>query len=168
MPLELISYVVAKIRAVGCVTINEEIGIPFVPEAQLRLRLRRVCLHVIAVQIQICRVGAPAHRARAVLINSIVRVEAFVPVRVVNWNEEQDNVIEQIFICLCDRNVAQEGESGVFAVRFARVDASLHKHNCFFLFSGRLRREGVIFRCDEQRQRAILRAATKICEANCV
>src|SRR5262245_47329049 len=49
----MIGNVVAIVGAVGDVTIDKEVRVPLVPEAQPGACLGRVCFHVVAIQVQI-------------------------------------------------------------------------------------------------------------------
>ncbi len=104
---------------------------------------------------------APAHVLWTILVDAIVRAGAFVSVGVVDRNEEQHDVFEQAGVGFGDGDVAQQSETGVFAVRFAGVNAGLDQNNCLVLRPCGFRRERAGFRGDQQRQLASLSAMTK-------
>src|SRR5215213_6673436 len=128
--LKLVSDIVAIIRAVRDVAINKEVRVPVGPEPQPCARLRRIGLHIITVQIETHGGRPPAHFRRAVLIDAIVGARTLVPVRVVDRDEQYDDMIEQTRARLCNGNVAQERQPGVFTVRLTRMYASLYENPC--------------------------------------
>ena len=157
--------VVLEIRAVRDVTINQQIGTPLCPQLQPCASFGRIGFHVIPVEIEIGRGGAPAHLSGAVLVDAIERAESLVSVRVVNWNEEDDDPVEQSRSSFSNRDVTQQGESGIFAVGFSGVDASLNHNYRLACFSCCLRCKGFAARRDEKRKRAPFPALTETLEA---
>src|SRR5947209_4423812 len=87
--------VVLKIRAVRDVTVNQKVWIPLSPELQPRTCLRRVGFHVISIEIEFRCCGAPAQLGGSVLLKTIEWAEAFVPVNVVDWDEESYGVLQK-------------------------------------------------------------------------
>src|SRR2546425_4933695 len=106
MMLMVIRDVVAIVSAVRYMTINKKIRLPLVPEPEPRTRLWRACFHVIAIEIQICTGGAPAHLGRTILIDAIIWTKPLVAVCVVNRHEEHHHIFEQISARPGDGNVA--------------------------------------------------------------
>ena len=66
-------------------------------------------------------------------------------VRVVDRHEKQDHIVQNPGGCFRDRDVAQQGETGIFSVWFTRVDACLDQYNGFSLLAGGFRRERLGF-----------------------
>ena len=50
-------------------------------------------------------------------------------VDVVDGDEDEDDVVEQGGLGLCDDHVAQQGEAGVLAVHLAGMDGVLHEQD---------------------------------------
>ena len=66
-----VGQTVLKLGAVGDVTVDKEIGLPFAPETQPCARLGCVGFHIIAVQIQIGRSRPKSHLVGPILVNTI-------------------------------------------------------------------------------------------------
>ncbi len=86
--------VILKVGAIGYVIVDEEVRQPAMKHGQEGARLRRVGLHVIAVQVEIGGVAAPAHLFRAVLIDAVVGRAPLVAIGVVDGNEDENRAIE--------------------------------------------------------------------------
>ena len=87
--------VVLEISAIGHVVIDEEVGQPLVKHLHEGAGFGRVGLEVVAIEIEVGSVGAPAHLFRAILIDAVVRRPALVSIGVVHRDENEDSVVEQ-------------------------------------------------------------------------
>ena len=74
------------------------------------------------------------------------------PIGVVDGYKKHDQILQQARACLCNRNVAQQRQPGVFTIRFARMNARLNQNHRFASAPGRFRRKGAALGCDQQRQ----------------
>ena len=78
----------AIVGAVGYVTVDEEIGLPLIPETQPRTRFGRVGFHVIAIKVLVSSRGPPAHVGWSILVDAVVGTGSLVPVCVVDGYEK--------------------------------------------------------------------------------
>src|SRR6185369_399398 len=138
------------IGAVGDVTIDKEIRLPFVPQTNPRACFGSVGFHVVAIEILISAGRAPTHLRWSILIDAVVWSCSFVTVGVVNRDEEQHDVRQYACDAFRDRDVAQQSESGVFTVRFTGVNAGLNEYDGFTFGVRGLSREGARFGGDDQ------------------
>ena len=150
--VDAVGRVVLEIGPVGDVCVDEQVGQPAVPQAQEGARLGRVGLHVIAVQVQIARLRAPAGLLRPVLVDPVEGPEALVPVGVVDWYDDEHGVVEERGPLSGDRHVAQQGQTGVLAVHLAGVDGVLHQDDRAARPVQRRRIEHAILRGDDHHQ----------------
>ena len=65
-------HVILVVHAVGHVVVHKKVGQPAVKHLQESAGLRRVGLHVVAIQIQIGPVAAPARQLGPVLVDPVV------------------------------------------------------------------------------------------------
>ena len=149
MMFVMVSDVAAIVGAVSHVTVDEQVRLPFIPETKPRTRLGSVGLHVVAVKVLISAGSAPAHLSWTILIDAIVGAGSFVTVGVVDRNKKQDDVVQYAGGSLRDRDIAQERETGVFAIRLARVNAGLDQNYGFLLRACGFRCEDTGFRRDQ-------------------
>ena len=117
--------VVLIVDAVGDVQVVVEVGRPGVDRADHRARLRGVELGVVAVQVQVARVGAPARLLRAALVDAREGGRPLVPVDVQDGDEQEVGPVEQVLAGAAHRHVAEQHQARVLAVDLARVDARL-------------------------------------------
>ncbi len=115
-----------EIRTVRHVYVNVKNGIPGIEQSQHRMHLGRIRLHVIAIEIEVLRGGAPPHLLWPGLVGAIPMTEALVSVNVEDRYEHQDEVLQSTLIY---QELPQSEQPGVFAIDFAGVDASLHQHH---------------------------------------
>ena len=87
--------VVLEVGAVGHVVVDEEVGQPAMKHGHEGAGLRRIGLHVVAVQIEVGPVAAPAHLFGAVLVDAVVGRAPLMPIGVVHGDEDEDGAIEQ-------------------------------------------------------------------------
>jgi hypothetical protein len=116
------------IDPVGDVQVKVQRRIDTADQRQHRAHLRRVGLPVIAVEVQILRVGAPPHRPRAALVRAVPRAGAFVAVGVEDRDEHQVGMVEQPVLA-AQRDVAQQHQPGILPVDLARMDARLYQQH---------------------------------------
>lgn len=114
------------IDAVGDVQIEVERRLRELDESQHRAHFRRRGLHVVAIQIQILRGGAPTLVNRAALIRTIPLGATLVSIRVENRHEQEIGVIEQRRLA-AKREVAEQHHACVLAVDLAGVNACLRQ-----------------------------------------
>ena len=87
--------VVLEVGAVGDVVVDEEVGHPAVEHFEEGAGFGGVGLEVVAIEIDVGAVAAPANDFGAVLVDAVVRGAALVAVEVVDGDEDEDDVIEQ-------------------------------------------------------------------------
>ena len=157
-----VRQVVLIIRAVGRVHVHEHVGAPTVKEVQFGARLGGVGLEPIAVEVVILRGGAPAHLGGAVLVGAVVGAEAFVAIDAVDRHEKQDGVVEQAvgFVLPTDEQIADERETRVLALAFARVDAGVDEQDFLARGAGLFGGERLVERDDQRHDVAAFRAAS--------
>ena len=136
--------VVLHVGAVGDVIINQKIGIPGVEDVQPGAHLRRVCLDVIAVQVETLGRVAQAGIAGTILLRAMVRAEIFVTVDVENGDDHEDGLIQPGGQFLSDGHIANQHEDGVLALDFAGVNAALDHDDGLVGFGRGFGREGAI------------------------
>jgi hypothetical protein len=113
------------------VQVVADVRIVVVHQLDERLRLRRVELHVVAVDVQVLRVGARAHPVdRAVLALPVVQRELFVAVGVVDRRDEEDHRVEPRRVPP-ERQLAQQDLRRLLALDLAGVHVGLDVHAQF-------------------------------------
>jgi hypothetical protein len=122
-------HVVLVVHAVGDVVVHEEVGQPAVKHLEEGAGFRGVGLHVVAVEVEVAGVGAPAGQLRAVLVDAVIGGAALMAVNVVDGDEDEDYAIEEGRFGPGDGDVAQQGEAGVLAVHLAGVDGVLDEQD---------------------------------------
>ncbi len=143
--IKCIGHVILVIGAVRDVIIHKKVRQPPVPQLQESARLRRIGLQVIAIQIQVLRLRAPAHLLGSVLIDAVVKAEALMAVGVVNRDDQHHGAVEQRRFALGDHHVAQQRQAGIFAIHLAGVDGVLNEHNGTVRLVQRRRIEDPVF-----------------------
>ena len=136
--------VVLELGAVGGVQVDGSQRVPFPDQAQHRLHFRRVGLHVIAVEVEVLRGGAPAGLFRAALVGPVPAPEALEAVDVEHRHEQPHQPVQRAGCSLAFEHLAQGQETGVLAIDLAGVDAALDQHHrqAAALGLGRIERAG--------------------------
>ena len=127
--IKRVGHVILVIGAVGDVIIHKKVRQPLVPKLQESAGLGRIGLQIIAVQIQVLCLGAPAHLLGAVLINAVVLAETLMAVSVVDGNHQYHSTVEQSSFTFGNHHVAQQRQAGIFAIHLAGVYGVLNEHN---------------------------------------
>ena len=132
-------HVVLELRAVGDVQVGVDDRIPLVQQAQHRLHLGGVGLHVVAIEVQVLAGDAPADLLGADLVGTIGPAHPLVPVDVEHRHEHQRDASEDAGRDASFEQLAKRQEAGVLAVDLAGVDAALREHHGPALGLGRRR-----------------------------
>ena len=103
----VIRDVAAVVGAVGDVTVDEEIGLPKVPELKPGTRFGSVGFHVVTIKVLVRAGRAPTHVRGAVLIDAIVGTRSLVTIGVVDRDKEQYDVVQNSGDSLRDGDVAK-------------------------------------------------------------
>ena len=117
---------VAVPRPVGRVQIHHQRRIPGRVDALERgARLGRLRLEVVAVEVEVERVGAVADHQRPVLLAAVLRhgPEVVVAVRVVVGHRQDHQLLQQV--APRPRQLAQQDQQRLFPLHFAGVDVPL-------------------------------------------
>ena len=116
---------VGVLRAVGRVQVDDHVRVVVAIGADQRPRLRRLQLHVVAVQVEPLRVAPRAHAAdRAELVRPIVEGHPLVAVGVVDGGDEQDQRRQPLLV-RAGHEVAQQHQQRFLAANLAAVDVRL-------------------------------------------
>ena len=145
----MVSDIATVVCAVTHVTVDKQIWLPLIPETKPRARFWSVGLHVVAIEILISARRAPTHFSWTILIDAVIGARSFVTVSVVDRNEEQYDIVQYPGGGFCNRDIAQECETCVFAIRLTGVNAGLNQNYGFLLRTRRLRRKHARFRGDQ-------------------
>ena len=125
--LDLHRHVRPELGAVGSVQVGHQDRVPPAQQALHRPHLRRVELHVVAVEVVVLRGRAPPHLLRAALVGPVPGAEALVAVRVEHRHEQQHDLVQRALGRRSVEHLAQGEEAGVLALDLAGMDAALHQ-----------------------------------------
>ena len=133
------------VRPVAGVVVQQDVGPPASEHpGDQGPRLGGLDLEVVPVEVEPDRRAAPAHLLGAVLVDAVVAAATLVGVDREDRQHEQDRVVDQVLSRLRHRDVAHQGEGGVFALDLSGVDAVLDQHDRLAGRARRLGREGAV------------------------
>ena len=117
---------VAVVAPIGCVEIDEHVGIPGAQELEGRSGLRRFGLHVVAIEVEAERVGAESDQRGPVLLRSILglRTHRVVAVAVVDGRRDDDQRVDDVAILVLVQ-VPEQRQQRFLSFHLAAVDVAL-------------------------------------------
>lgn len=135
-----------ELGAVRHMQVRIDDRIPGVDQPQQGACLRRVGLHIVAVQIVVLGRGADAALHRSALIGPVPAAETFVTVRIIDRDEQDHLFLQRARGDFTLQQLAQGQIARVLAIDLAGVNAALDQNDRQTAFTRRLWRQGAAAR----------------------